>query len=88
MDEMIARHEGIPTLGPRIPIGRRVAAISEEEIITRAWNMLPTRVLGRSSSSTTDSSSSTAACSNSKANNTCEKPTSTSIATEITVAIL
>lgn len=86
MDEMIARRNG-QMVGPRVPIGRRVVALAEEEV-KGAWSLLPSRVVGRSSSSTSDSSSSTATCSNSSASNTCEKPTSMGVATEMSIGIL
>lgn len=87
MDDMIARRNG-HMVGPRVPIGRRVIALSEEEAVNGAWSLLPSRVVGRSSSSTTDSSSSKATCSNSDSSNTCEKPTGSSVATYITIGIL
>lgn len=87
MDEMIARRNG-QMVGPRVPIGRRVVPLAEEETVKGAWSLLPSRVVGRSSSSTSDSSSSTATCSNSSASNTCEKPTSMGVATEMSIGIL
>lgn len=87
MDEMIARNNGF-TMGPRVPIGRRTSVSSTAETVKRTWDMFPSRVVGRSSSSTSDSSASTAACSNSRDNNTCEKPTNSSIASEITIGIV
>lgn len=87
MDEMIARRNG-QMVGPRVPIGRRVVALQEEESVKRAWSLLPSRVVTRSSSTTDSSSSSTTTCSSSSASNTCEKPTSMSVATEMSIGIL
>lgn len=89
MDEMLARRNGNEIIGARVPIGRRIAAVPEEESVKRAWNIFPSQVAGRSLSSRTDSSSSSkATCSSSDANNTCEKPMGSNVATEITVAVV
>lgn len=81
MDEMLARSEG-QIMGPRIPIGRRVAPVEEPDV-KRDWEIFPSRVFSRAS----DSSSSDK-CSSSNSSNTCEKPTNMSLAGTITVAIM
>lgn len=54
----------------------------EHDKVTRAWSFMPSRVVGRSSSST-DSS-----CNDSTSSNTCEKPANMNVASEITVGVL
>ncbi|PSR80291.1 hypothetical protein BD289DRAFT_485078 [Coniella lustricola] len=84
MDEMIARANGA-AMGPRVPIGRRMAPLSEADVVKRAW--VPTRIVDRSSSTTSDASAATTTCSDSSASNTCEKPVSTSVAGYISIGI-
>lgn len=82
---MLARrgHVSGHIVGPRLPVGRVANAIwSEPETATATWNFLPSRIVGRASSST-DSD-----CTNNKSSNTCEKPMGSSVATEITIGIL
>lgn len=55
---------------------------SEQDKVTRGWNFMPSRVVGRSSSGT-DSS-----CSDSTSSNTCEKPANLNVTSEITVGVL
>lgn len=71
-------------VGPVDPIAP-VVVVVEEETVKRAWNVVPSRIIGRASSSTDSSDSS---CSSSDASNTCEKPMGSSVATIISVAIL
>ncbi|CAN8103551.1 unnamed protein product [Discula destructiva] len=85
MDEMLARRN-VQVAGhikaPTFAIGRRVAP-TPEDAVKKTWNLFPSRVVGRATSSTD-----TADCHNTKASNTCEKPMGTSVATEITIGIL
>lgn len=67
-------------LGPRVPVRRSLAAQSEQETVGRAWNVVPSRVVGRSSGSSD--------CSSSTSSNTCEKPTNMNLPTQITVGVL
>lgn len=76
MDGMNYAHH----LGPRIPLRRSLAAQSEQETVERAWNVVPSRVVGRSSGSSD--------CSSSTSSNTCEKPANMNVSTQITVGIL
>lgn len=57
----------------------------QEEPVKRAWSLIPSRIVGRASSST---GSDDTPCSSSNASNTCEKPMGTSVATEISIGIL
>lgn len=52
----------------------------EQETVGRAWNVVPSRVVGRSSSSSD--------CTESASSNTCEKPTNLNVSTQITVGVL
>ncbi|KUI67239.1 Triple functional domain protein [Cytospora mali] len=70
------------SMGPRVPLRRRLAMESEQDKVTRAWSFMPSRVVGRSSSGT-DSS-----CSDSTSSNTCEKPTNMNVTSEITIGVL
>lgn len=76
MDGMSNAHP----LGPRVPLRRRFAVEAEQETVGRAWNVIPSRVVGRSSGSSD--------CSSSTSSNTCEKPTNMNVSTQITVGVL
>lgn len=76
MDGMNYAHH----LGPRVPLRRSLAARSEQETVGGAWNVVPSRVVGRASGSDD--------CTSSTSSNTCEKPTNMNVSTQITVGVL
>lgn len=95
---MLARRHGHVAghiKGPKMHTRRRVAHVAtpvapvveivEEETVKRAWNLIPSRIVGRASSSTESADSS---CSSSSSSNTCEKPMGMNVATEISVGVM
>lgn len=74
-------------LGSRVAVQKRTEDFKAPNKLARALH-IPSRVFGRSSTSTSSSGSSEATCSDSRASNTCEKPASINTNFAIVISVV